>query len=179
MVILPFCALFYLFCIWKSTGTSEHCCVSAGVTNSGLALGFVCKTLLFCVVKLFHSWDASRNLTVLFHRYTHENPSPKTQTRTNFRSCPTKGSSVTWHSWLEPFIHFWCSLSLTTASSLLWSQRMFAWCFIPEMPRSPHHAPCATSLAVATPNPQTRKCSYHLGIDFFCQFLCFLFEDVV
>lgn len=96
---------FIYLCIWKSTEISEHCCVSTGVTNSGLALGFVCKTLLFCVVKLFHSSDASRNLTALFHRYTYENPSPKNQTRTNFKSCPTKGRSVTWHSWLQPFTH--------------------------------------------------------------------------
>jgi len=51
--------------------------------NTGLAR-FACKTL-FYVVQLFHPEDASGNLTVLFHRSTYENPSPKTQARTNFR----------------------------------------------------------------------------------------------
>lgn len=35
-----FVPCFIYLCIWKSTGISEHGCVSAGVANSALALGF-------------------------------------------------------------------------------------------------------------------------------------------
>lgn len=82
---------FAYLCIWKSIEISEHWYVSTTrVTNTSLALGLVCKTLLFCVVKLVHPQDALRNLTVLFHRTDMKTPHQIPTQEQISKSCPTK-----------------------------------------------------------------------------------------
>lgn len=179
LVVLPFCALFYLSLYLKIHWNQWILLCKYWCYKQRLSSWLVCKALLFCVVKSFHGmhqeiWQFS--FTDTHMKTLHQRPK---QEQISKAVPKAKGSSVTWHSWLQPFIHCWCSLSLTTASSLLWSPRMSAWCSTRGTPRSPRRAPCAASSAAATPNPPTRECSYSFGIGLLCQYLCFLLEDLV
>lgn len=104
---------------------------------------------------------------------TRVKPFPKEPNKRRFQKLSHWGQQCTLAQLAAAVHSLWCSPSWTTASSLLWSPRMFAWCSTRATPRSRPHAPCAASSAAATPSPPTRECSWCL-----CHCWCFLLEDL-
>lgn len=104
---------------------------------------------------------------------TRVKPFPKEPNKSRFQKLSHWGQQCTLAQLAAAVHSLWCSPSWTTASSLLWSPRMFAWCSTRATPRSRPHAPCAASSAAATPSPPTRECSWCL-----CHCWCFLLEDL-